>query len=98
MGAAIEDAGSHIHSFIHSLIHSFTHTQVKLGEFNTIKSQISAALRKAGGSLAVRDISTLVQQVEGEAGGGCMTVVLAFVLCCGRTRVNASQLSQLVAV
>jgi V-type H+-transporting ATPase subunit C len=34
---------------------------VKLGEFNTIKSQISAALRKAGGSLAVRDISNLVK-------------------------------------
>lgn len=43
-----------------------THTcaavlQVKLGEFNTVKSQISAALRKAGGSLAVRDISGLVK-------------------------------------
>jgi V-type H+-transporting ATPase subunit C len=35
--------------------------QVKLGEFNTIKSQISAALRKAGGSLAVRDISGIVK-------------------------------------
>jgi hypothetical protein len=33
---------------------------VKLGEFNTVKSQISAALRKAGGSLAVRDISGVV--------------------------------------
>lgn len=36
-------------------------SQVKLGEFNTIKSQISAALRKAGGSLAVRDIGGLVK-------------------------------------
>lgn len=35
--------------------------KVKLGEFNTIKSQISAALRKAGGSLAVRDIGALVK-------------------------------------
>jgi hypothetical protein len=34
---------------------------VKLGEFNTVKSQISAALRKAGGSLAVRDISSMVK-------------------------------------
>jgi len=32
-----------------------------VGEYNTVKSQISAALRKAGGSLAVRDISGLVQ-------------------------------------
>lgn len=34
---------------------------MKLGEFNTVKSQISAALRKAGGSLAVRDISGVVK-------------------------------------
>jgi hypothetical protein len=36
-------------------------SQVKVGEFNTVKSQLSAALRKAGGSLAVRDISTVVK-------------------------------------
>lgn len=35
--------------------------KVKVGEFNTVKSQLSAALRKAGGSLAVRDISTVVK-------------------------------------
>lgn len=35
--------------------------QVKVSEYNTVKSQISAALRKAGGSLAVRDISTVVK-------------------------------------
>lgn len=38
-----------------------TGLQVKISEYNTVKSQISAALRKAGGSLAVRDISTLVK-------------------------------------
>jgi hypothetical protein len=32
-----------------------------VGEFNTVKSQLSAALRKAGGSLAVRDISSVVK-------------------------------------
>lgn len=34
--------------------------QVKVAEYNTVKGQISAALRKAGGSLAVRDISGVV--------------------------------------
>jgi len=34
---------------------------MKVGEFNTVKSQLSAALRKAGGSLAVRDISAVVK-------------------------------------
>ncbi|KAF8058480.1 VHA-C [Scenedesmus sp. PABB004] len=34
--------------------------KVKVGEYNTVKSQISAALRKAGGSLAVRDIAGVV--------------------------------------
>jgi V-type H+-transporting ATPase subunit C len=34
---------------------------VKVSEYNTVKSQISAALRKQGGSLAVRDISNLVK-------------------------------------
>ncbi|KAI8468810.1 MAG: vacuolar H+ ATPase V1 sector, subunit C [Monoraphidium minutum] len=35
--------------------------KLKVGEYNTVKSQLSAALRKAGGSLAVRDISTVVK-------------------------------------
>lgn len=35
--------------------------QVKVAEYNVVKSQMSAALRKAGGSLAVRDISTVVK-------------------------------------
>lgn len=35
--------------------------KVRVGEFNTVKSQLSAALRKAGGSLAVRDISSVVK-------------------------------------
>ena len=34
---------------------------MKVSEYNTVKSQISAALRKQGGSLAVRDISGLVK-------------------------------------
>lgn len=36
-------------------------TQVKLAEYNNMKGQLSAVARKAGGSLAVRDISTLVK-------------------------------------
>jgi V-type H+-transporting ATPase subunit C len=32
-----------------------------VSEYNTVKGQISAALRKAGGSLAVRDISGVVK-------------------------------------
>lgn len=36
-------------------------SQVKVAEYNTVKSQISAALRKAGGSLAVRDIAGVVK-------------------------------------
>lgn len=35
--------------------------KVRVGEYNTVKSQLSAALRKAGGSLAVRDISAVVK-------------------------------------
>ena len=35
--------------------------QIKVGEFNTAKSQLSAALRRAGGSLAVRDLSAVVR-------------------------------------
>jgi len=35
--------------------------KMKVSEYNTVKSQISAALRKQGGSLAVRDISGLVK-------------------------------------
>ncbi|KAF6262753.1 vacuolar H+ ATPase V1 sector, subunit C [Scenedesmus sp. NREL 46B-D3] len=35
--------------------------KVKVSEYNTVKGQISAALRKAGGSLAVRDISAVVK-------------------------------------
>jgi V-type H+-transporting ATPase subunit C len=35
--------------------------QVKVSEYNTVKGQLSAALRKAGGSLAVRDISGVVK-------------------------------------
>lgn len=34
--------------------------KVRLAEYNTLKAQISAALRRAGGSLAVRDIAGLV--------------------------------------
>eukprot|EP00775_Hariotina_reticulata_P014548 gene14548-104_t len=35
--------------------------KVKVAEYNVVKSQMSAAIRKAGGSLAVRDISTVVK-------------------------------------
>lgn len=38
------------------------HTQVKISEYNALKSALSAATRKAGGSLAVRDINTVVKQ------------------------------------
>eukprot|EP00879_Flechtneria_rotunda_P001770 GHRR01001934.1.p1 GENE.GHRR01001934.1~~GHRR01001934.1.p1 ORF type:complete len:374 (+),score=111.37 GHRR01001934.1:96-1217(+) len=38
--------------------------KVKLSEYNTVKSQISAALRKAGGSLAVRDVASIVEPQE----------------------------------
>jgi V-type H+-transporting ATPase subunit C len=37
------------------------HVQVKMSEYNTLKGQMSAIARKAGGSLAVRDISGLVK-------------------------------------
>ncbi len=36
-------------------------TQVKVAEFNVIKAQLSAAARKAGGSLAVRDVAAMVK-------------------------------------
>lgn len=38
--------------------------QIKLSEYNTLKSQLSAAARKATGSLAVRDIGTMVKPNE----------------------------------
>ena len=34
--------------------------KVKVAEYNTLKAQLSAALRKAGGSLAVRDVASVV--------------------------------------
>ncbi|MEW5315743.1 MAG: hypothetical protein WDW38_007149 [Sanguina aurantia] len=36
--------------------------KVKISEYNALKSALSAATRKAGGSLAVRDINTVVKQ------------------------------------
>lgn len=38
-----------------------TCAQVKVSEYNTLKSQLSAVARKQTGSLSVRDISTLVK-------------------------------------
>lgn len=35
--------------------------QVKLAEYNTLKSQVNSALRKASGSIAVRDVSAMVK-------------------------------------
>ena len=35
--------------------------QVKVAEYNTLKTQMNAALRKQTGSLSVRDISTIVK-------------------------------------
>jgi V-type H+-transporting ATPase subunit C len=40
--------------------------QVKVGEYNSLKTQLNAVVRKQSGSLSVRDISTMVKpQVRG---------------------------------
>eukprot|EP00798_Chlamydomonas_sp_ICE-L_P027353 gene27353-4654_t len=38
--------------------------KVKVAEYNTLKGQMSAAARKTGGSLAVRDVSSMVKPTE----------------------------------
>jgi hypothetical protein len=38
--------------------------QVKTSEYNAVKAQMNALARKAGGSLAVRDIASLVKQQD----------------------------------
>eukprot|EP00878_Enallax_costatus_P006736 GHUV01007062.1.p1 GENE.GHUV01007062.1~~GHUV01007062.1.p1 ORF type:complete len:354 (+),score=90.62 GHUV01007062.1:158-1219(+) len=43
------------------LAHLEDDLKVKVSEYNTVKGQMNAAMRKAGGSLAVRDISAVVK-------------------------------------
>jgi V-type H+-transporting ATPase subunit C len=38
--------------------------QVKLSEYNNMKSQLNAAMRKSTGSLAVRDLKTIVKKEQ----------------------------------
>jgi hypothetical protein len=40
---------------------SYVSPQVKVNEYNTLKTALNAAMRKQGGSLSVRDISTLIK-------------------------------------
>ena len=40
---------------------SLSKLKVKVGDYNNLKGQMTAVARKAGGSLAVRDINTLIK-------------------------------------
>ena len=42
--------------------HAILLVQVRMGEYNQLKGQLTALARKAGGSLAVRDLGSILKQ------------------------------------
>ena len=61
----------------------FRHLQVKVADYNNLKGAMGAVARKAGGSLAVRDINTLVkpqQLVDSENMTTAFVVVSKFAI------------------